>query len=40
MIQFNNKPMPNSVNKYFKIKWASYGGGVKPSNITSTTTNN
>lgn len=34
MQEFNNKPIPNAPNKYFKIKWASYGGGVKPHNVT------
>jgi hypothetical protein len=36
MQENNGKPMPNAHNKYFKIKWASYGGGVKPNTITST----
>lgn len=30
--------IPNTPNKYFKIKWASYGGGIKPSNINLTST--
>lgn len=30
--------IPNTPNKYFKLKWASYGGGVKPGNMNLTST--
>lgn len=29
---------PNVAHKYMKIKWASYGGGVKPTSIVPSST--
>jgi len=31
--EFNGKLIPNVANKHFKLKWGSFGGGVKPSNM-------
>ena len=35
MQDYHGKQIPNTTHKYFKIKWASYGGGVKPTSISS-----
>ena len=37
MVEQNGKPFPNMPHKFLKIKWASYGGGVKPVNIAAST---
>jgi hypothetical protein len=34
--ELNGKPIPNAIGKYFKLKWAAYGGGVKPGSISLT----
>lgn len=38
MQENNGKMFPNIPHKYFKIKWATYGGGVKPGSIIPTST--
>jgi RNA recognition motif-containing protein len=34
--EYNGKLIPNIPNKHFKLKWGTFGGGVKPSNLNLT----